>query len=127
MKARNHPVGIDLLGDSALNKSTAFTEEERERYKLHGLLPAAVCTQQAQQQRVMENLRRKAYDIERYIFLLALSGRNERLFYRTVIDNIEEILPLIYTPIVGQACKECAHIFRQPRDMFLTPQHCGRI
>ena len=127
MKERNHPIGTDLLADPALNKSTAFTEEERERYKLHGLLPAAVFTQQTQQQRVMENLRRKASDIERYIFLLALLGRNERLFYRTVMENIEEILPLIYTPTVGQACKEYAHILRQPRGMFLTPQHRGRI
>ena len=88
-----HPVGLDLLNNPSLNKSTAFTEAERERYKLRGLLPHGVCSQQAQQQRVLENLRRKAFDIERYIYLLALQGRNERLFYRTVIDHIEEILP----------------------------------
>lgn len=123
----DHPVGNDLLGNPALNKSTAFTEAERARYKLRGLLPAAVSSQEAQQQRVMENLRRKAYDIERYIFLLALLGRNERLFYRTVMDNIEEILPLIYTPTVGQACKEYAHIFRQPRGLFVTAQDRGHV
>ena len=77
MKEHNPLVGTELLASPALNKSTAFTKEEREKYKLHGLLPDAVSTQQAQQQRVMENLRRKAYDIERYISLLALLGRNE--------------------------------------------------
>jgi malate dehydrogenase (oxaloacetate-decarboxylating)(NADP+) len=88
LKEHNHLVGTEVLASPALNKSTAFTEEERESYKLNGLLPAAVSTQLAQQQRVMENLRRKAYDIERYISLLALLGRNERLFYRTVLDNM---------------------------------------
>ncbi len=122
-----HPVGLDLLNNPSLNKSTAFTEAERERYKLRGLLPHGVCSQQAQQQRVLENLRRKAFDIERYIYLLALQGRNERLFYRTVIDHIEEILPLLYTPTVGQACKEYAHIFRQPRGFYITPEDRGRI
>jgi malate dehydrogenase (oxaloacetate-decarboxylating)(NADP+) len=127
MQERNHPVGMELLTNPALNKSTAFTDEERERYGLRGLLPTSVSTQELQQQRVMENLRRKAYDIERYIFLLALMARNERLFYRTAMDHIEEILPLIYTPTVGQACKEYAHIYRQPRGLFLTLQDRGHV
>ena len=75
----------------------------------------------------MENLRRKAYDIERYIFLIALQERNERLFYRTVIDHIEELMPLLYTPTVGQACKEFAHIFRTPRGFYITPKDQGDI
>lgn len=119
--------GMERLSDAALNKSTAFTREERSRYRLHGLLPAAVCSQQKQQGRVMENLRRKSSDIERYIFLMALQGRNERLFYRTVIDHIEEVMPLIYTPTVGQACKEFAHIFRQPRGLYVTAEDRGHV
>jgi len=127
MHERNHPVGMELLTDPALNKSTAFTEEERDRFRLGGLLPAAIDTQELQQQRVMENLHRKAHDIERYIFLMALMARNERLFYRTALDHIEEVLPLVYTPTVGQACKEFAHIYRQPRGLFLTLGDRGQV
>ena len=78
-------------------------------------MPHAVTSLEGQKVRTLENMRRKAYDIERYIFLMALQDRNETLFYRTVIDNIEEIMPLIYTPTVGQACREFVHIFRRPR------------
>ena len=121
------PTGYAVLRDPALNKSTAFSEEERDRYRLRGLLPARVCGQETQINRVLGNLRRKAHDIERYIFLLALQGRNERLFYRTLIEHIEELMPLVYTPTVGQACKEFAHIFRQPRGLYITPEDRGRI
>ncbi len=127
MKPRQTPKGYDVLHNPKLNKSTAFSEEERERLGLRGLLPACLCNQETQQQRVMENLRRKAFDIERYIFLNALQERNERLFYRTVIDNIEEIMPLIYTPTVGQACKEFAHIFRTAKGFYITPKDRGDI
>ncbi len=119
--------GLEVLQDPALNKSTAFTEEERRRLKLNGLLPSAVCSQEAQIDRVLGNLRRKGYDIERYIFLIALQGRNERLFYRTVLEHIEEIMPLIYTPTVGQACKEFAHIFRQPRGLYISARDRGSV
>lgn len=119
--------GFDFLHDPALTKSTAFTVTERENLGLRGLLPASTATQSIQVERVLGNLRRKAYDIERYIFLNALQGRNERLFYRTVIDNIEEIMPLIYTPTVGQACKEYAHIFREPKGFYITPGDRGDI
>ncbi len=119
--------GYDLLKRAELNKGTAFTEVERDRHGLRGLLPARVSSLAAQEARTLANLRRKEHDIERYIFLLALQGRNERLFYRTVIDHIEEVMPLIYTPTVGQACLEYAHIFRQPRGFYITPQDRGRI
>ena len=123
----SYPVGFDVLQNPRLNKSTAFTAEEIENYKLRGLIPPAICSQEAQIQRVMENLHRKNSDIERYIFLQALLARNERLFYRTVVDHIEEIMPLIYTPTVGQACKEYAHIFRQPKGFYIAPQDRGRV
>lgn len=119
--------GYDLLVRAGHNKGTAFTEAERDRLGLRGLLPARVSRLAAQQTRVLANLRRKSSDIERYIFLMALQGRNERLFYRLVIDHIDEVMPLIYTPTVGQACQEFAHIFRQPRGFYITSQDSGRI
>jgi malate dehydrogenase (oxaloacetate-decarboxylating)(NADP+) len=124
---RSEPLGYDRLKSARYNKGTAFTEAERETYHLRGLLPARISTMESQEMRALANLRRKSDDIERYIFLLALQGRNERLFYRLVIRHIDEIMPLIYTPTVGQACQEFAHIFRQPRGFYITPQDRGRI
>ena len=119
--------GLDLLHDPKLNKGTAFTEAERDLLGLHGLLPAHVQTQQEQLERVLENLRRKPAPLERYIFLIALLDRNETLFYRTVIDNIEEMVPLIYTPTVGQACQEYSHIFRRAHGLFVSANDHGRV
>lgn len=121
------PRGYALLNNPALNVSTAFVAEEREAYGLRGLLPHVTSSLDGQINRVLENMRRKAFDIERYIFLSALQDRNERLFYRTVIDHIEEVMPLIYTPTVGQACKEFAHIFRTPKGFYITPDDRGDI
>jgi malate dehydrogenase (oxaloacetate-decarboxylating)(NADP+) len=119
--------GYAILHNGSLNKSTAFTREERESLGLRGLLPHKICTLEKQEQRVLENIRRKAYDIERYVFLVGLMERNERLFYRTVLNNIEEIMPLIYTPTVGQACKEFAHLFRKPQGFYITQDDKGSI
>ncbi len=119
--------GQALLHSGAHNKSTAFTIQEREDLGLRGLLPHSVCSQEIHQTRALKNMRRKAYDIEKYIFLSGLQDRNEKLFYRTAIDNIEEIMPLIYTPTVGQACKEFAHIFRRPQGFYITPDDKGQI
>ena len=119
--------GYAVMNNASLNKSTAFSREEREQQGLRGLLPHKVCTMSAQEERVLENIRRKAYDIERYIFLVGLMERNERLFYHTVINNIEEMMPLIYTPTVGQACKEFAHIFRKPQGFYITPDDRGSM
>ena len=115
------------MRDPALDKSTAFTIEERERYGLTGLLPPAVFTQDQQVRRVMANIRRKNSDIERYIFLRQLQDRNERLFFRIVMDHVREIMPLIYTPTVGEACREFAHIFRQTHGMYITRRERGRV
>ncbi len=119
--------GYAVINDAALNKSTVFSRQEREDLGLRGLLPHRICSLQAQEQRVLENIRRKAYDIERYIFLVGLMERNEKLFYHTVLNNIEELMPLIYTPTVGQACKEFAHIFRKPQGFYITPDDRGSI
>ena len=121
------PTGFQVLNNASLNKGTAFTEEERAKHKLHGLLPPTVNTPESQLTRVLQNMRRKYYDIERYVFLTSLQARNERLFYRLVINNIEEVMPLIYTPTVGQACKEFGHLFRRPRGMYLSYDQKGRV
>jgi len=118
---------LELLHDPSLNKSTAFTRAEREQNGLRGLLPYAIFDQQTQIRRVMGNLRIKESDIERYIFLSALLERNERLFYQTALQHIDEITPLIYTPTVGQACKEFSHIFRYARGFFISPEDKGSI
>ncbi len=119
--------GIDVLHDPALNKSTAFTEEERQALNLRGLLPPRVATMETQLTRVLGNLRRKTSDLEKYIFLIALQDRNERLFYRTVAEHIDEMLPIIYTPTVGEASQEFAHIFRRPRGLYITTKDRGRV
>lgn len=127
MSEQNHPTGFDVLFNPAMNKGTAFTEEERERYKLRGLLPPGVSDPNVQLHRALENMRRKYYDIERYIYLSALQSRNERLYYRAIMEHIEEVMPIIYTPTVGQACKEFAAIFRQPKGLYITARDRGSV
>jgi len=121
------PKGSDILRDKTLNKSIAFSRKERDRLKLRGLLPYSVATQKQLVDRVMTNLARLPRDIDRYMLLSSLQERNERLFYRTVIDYIDAILPLIYTPTVGEACKEFSHIAREPKGFFITPDDRGEI
>jgi len=119
--------GVDILHDPILNKGTAFTESERDALGLRGLLPARVGTQDRQVMRVMENLHRKATDIEKYIFLVALQDRQENLFYRVVMDHLDEMMPIIYTPTVGQGCIEFGHIFRRPRGLYISFKDRGRV
>src|SRR6188508_2351501 len=90
-------------------------------------MPDAVSTPQQMVQRVMTNLERLPRDIDRYMLLSSVQERNERLFYRTVIEHIDRILPLIYTPTVGEACKEFSHIARDPKGFFITPNDRGQI
>ncbi|MBI3704616.1 MAG: NAD-dependent malic enzyme [Rhizobiales bacterium] len=119
--------GIALLRDPLLNKGTAFTEQERDRLGLRGLLPAHVQSMKAQAERVMTNLRNLPNDLEKYVALNALHDRNEALFFRIVCDNIDEIQPLIYTPTVGLACQRFGHIFQRPRGLFIGAKDRGRI
>jgi len=119
--------GVDLLHDPILNKGTAFTERERDALGLRGLVPTRMSTQEQQVTRVLENLRRKTSDIEKYIFLVSLQDRQENLFYRVVMDNLDEMMPIIYTPTVGQGCIEFGHIFRRPRGLYISFKDRGRI
>ena len=119
--------GLEVLRDKTLYKSIAFTRAERERLGLTGLLPHRVSTQRQLVERVLAGLRRLPSDIDRYMSLSSLQERNERLFYRTVIDHVEEIMPLIYTPTVGEACRQFSHIAREPKGLFITPDDQGRI
>lgn len=119
--------GKALLDDASCTKSTAFTREERQKYGLRGLLPYDVASISKQQERALENMRGKTNDIEKYIFLNALLERNQRLFYRIMIDHMEEVMPLVYTPTVGEACKAFAHIFRRPQGFYITPDDRGDI
>jgi malate dehydrogenase (oxaloacetate-decarboxylating)(NADP+) len=119
--------GISLLHDPTLNKGTAFTEEERDALGLRGLLPPRVHTQEEQVQRVLENIRGKSTDLERYIFMIGLQDRNETLFYRLALDHLEEMMPVIYTPTVGLACQKYGHIFRRPRGIFVSMKDAGRM
>jgi malate dehydrogenase (oxaloacetate-decarboxylating)(NADP+) len=121
------PSGLHLLHDPVLNKGTAFNEEERDALGLRGLLPPRVHSQEEQILRILENMRAKPSDLERYIFMLALQDRNETLFYRAVLDHLDEMMPIIYTPTVGRACQEYGHIFRRPRGVFISIKDSGRI
>ena len=121
------PRGVKLLHDPQRNKGTAFTDTEREVLGLRGLLPPKVLTQDLQAKRVMTNLRGKGTDLERYIALTGLQDRNEMLFYRVVMDNIEELMPIIYTPTVGKACQEFGHIFRRSRGLYISAYDRGHI
>lgn len=119
--------GYDLMNDPARNKGTAFSAEEREAYGLRGLLPPRIFTIHEQMQRIMENFQRKPNDLEKYIFMTSLQDRNERLFYYTVMHHLSTMMPILYTPTVGQACVEYAHIYRRPHGIFITLNDRGHI
>src|SRR6266478_3858813 len=114
------PRGVNLLNRPTLNKGTAFTQDERNQLGLHGLLPPQLESLDQQVARAYEAYRRKDDDLERHIYLRALQDTNEVLFYRLLLDHIEEMTPLIYTPVVGQACQQFSHIYRRPRGLFVS-------
>jgi len=119
--------GVKILHDPVRNKGTAFTNADREALHLTGLLPPRVHSPAEQELRVLGNIRSLPTDLDRYLYLIALQDRNEILFYRVVMNNIEEMMPLIYTPTVGQACQEFQHIFRKPRGFYVSLNERGRI
>jgi malate dehydrogenase (oxaloacetate-decarboxylating)(NADP+) len=119
--------GVKILHDPIRNKGTAFTEAEREELCLRGLLPPRVHSMAEQELRVLGNVRAKPTDLERYLYLIALQDRNENLFYRVVMNHLDEMMPIIYTPTVGLACQEFQHIYRKPRGFYVSLNDKGRI
>ncbi len=113
--------------DSHLNKSTAFSETEREALGLIGLLPEAVESGELQVQRVMHQLGHKATDLDRYIYLMGLLDYNEMLFYKVLMSDPVRFLPIVYDPTVGEACLKFGHVFKRPRGMYLSIKHKGRV
>jgi malate dehydrogenase (oxaloacetate-decarboxylating)(NADP+) len=121
------PGGWELLYHPDVNKGTAFTADERIAGRLEGLLSPRVHSLDLQVAQVMDTLQQKPTDLEKHIFLMALQDRNERLFYKTVIDHIAVLMPIIYTPTVGEASRQYSHIFRRPRGLYITIEHRGHI
>jgi malic enzyme len=119
--------GESLLRDPFTNKSTAFTALERDDLGLDGLMPPAVSTMDQQLARVYENYCVKQTPLERYIHLVSLRDRNETLFYRLVHDHIDEMMPIVYTPVVGEACQQFSHIFRHSRGLYISYEQRHRI
>jgi malate dehydrogenase (oxaloacetate-decarboxylating) len=112
--------GTELLNWPQSNKGTAFTEDERTAFRLHGLLPPYTETLDQQSVRAYEAYQRKTDDLERHIYLRALQDTNEVLFYRLLLDHIEEMTPMVYTPVVALACQQFSHIYRRPRGLFVS-------
>ena len=117
------PRGVDLLQTPLLNKGTAFTEAERKAFGLDGLLPPVIETLDQQSLRAYEAFRAYETDLGRHIYLRALQDTNEILFYRLLLDHIKEMLPILYTPTVGQACQQFSHIYRRNRGLFVSYPH----
>ena len=125
--ARDTEVGIatslsgQLLLDNPLsNKGSAFSIDERRELGLIGLLPAHFSTIEEQLTRTYENYQRKQSDLGRYVFLTALQDRNETLFYRLLEEHITEMMPIVYTPTVGEGCRQYSHVFRRPRGLYIS-------
>ncbi|XP_076467387.1 NADP-dependent malic enzyme-like [Babylonia areolata] len=119
--------GIDILRNPKMNKGTGFTLRERQIMGVHGLLPPVVRTVEEQMLRVMTNFSKRQSDLDRYIYLMSLQDRNERLFYRVLTDHVEEMMPIVYTPTVGLACQQYGVTFRRPRGLFISIKDTGHI
>jgi malate dehydrogenase (oxaloacetate-decarboxylating)(NADP+) len=127
MHPAGHLHGIELLNDPERNKGTAFTEDERRRYGLEGLLPTSSESLDRQVERVLGHLDAKQTDLERYIYLIGLLDRNETLFYRTVMSDPARFIPILYDPTVADACLTFGHLYRRARGMYITRHMKGRI
>ena len=119
--------GYDLVNKPMLNKGTAFDERERDIFRLHGLLPPHIGSMDEQVERRLKVMREFSTDFERYAFLRDLQDTNETLFYALLVRNIDELLPLVYTPTVGEGCQHFSEIWRKPRGVFLSYPNKHRI
>ncbi|MGH6844438.1 MAG: NAD-dependent malic enzyme, partial [Methylocella sp.] len=119
--------GSQLIQDPSLNKSTAFTEAERQSLGLIGLVPDVTETEDLQLRRVLTQLGHKTTDLDRYIYLVNLLDHDETLFYRTVMSDPARFLPIVYDPTIGEACLKFGHIFRQARGMYLSIARRGKV
>src|SRR5246500_5662439 len=125
--SNEHSIGYDVLRDPRLNKGTAFTVEERRKYRLEGLLPPAVSNIELQGARRHTEIANLGDDLQKYLVLSDLQARNETLFYAVVMSDPATYMPLVYTPTVGEACQKFGHIFREARGMFLPITARGRV
>lgn len=121
------PKGVELPHDPSLNKGPSFTVEERDALGLRGLLPPRIFSQAERARHVMQNIRSKENNLAKYLYLIGLQDRNERLFYRALIDNMAELSPIVYTPTVGLACQKYSRIFRRPHGLFISKYDRNRI
>ncbi|KAM7490477.1 hypothetical protein LguiA_033398 [Lonicera macranthoides] len=119
--------GFGLLRDPHHNKGLAFTYKERESHYMLGLLPPVVMSQELQEKRLMNTIRQYQVPLHKYIAMMDLQEENERLFYKLLIDNVEELLPVVYTPTVGEACQKYGSIFRRPQGLYISLKEKGRI
>lgn len=119
--------GYNLLRDPRYNKGLAFTERERDAHYLRGLLPPVVSTQELQEKKLMQSIRNYDVPLHKYVAMMELEERNERLFYKLLIDNVEELLPIVYTPTVGEACQKYGSIFKRPQGLYISLNEKGRI
>ncbi|XVF74511.1 hypothetical protein PTKIN_Ptkin13bG0116100 [Pterospermum kingtungense] len=119
--------GYSLLRDPHHNKGLAFTEKERDAHYLRGLLPPTVIPQELQVKKMMRSIRRYQVPLQKYMAMMDLQETNERLFYKLLIDNVEELLPVVYTPTVGEACQKYGSIFRRPQGLYISLKEKGRI
>ncbi|GLT48187.1 hypothetical protein SLA2020_218280 [Shorea laevis] len=119
--------GYSLLRDPRHNKGLAFTEKERDAHYLRGLLPPVVLSQELQEKKLMNTLRQYQVPLQRYMAMIDLQERNERLFYRLLMDNVEELLPVVYTPTVGEACQKYGSIYRRPQGLYISLKDKGKI
>jgi malic enzyme len=111
--------GRPVLLNPFTNKGTSFTEEERDTLNLHGLLPPTSFTMEQQLDRTYENFQAKESNIQKFIYLAGLQDRNETLFFRLLLEHIDEMMPIVYTPVVGEACQKFSHIYRRGRGLYI--------
>nr|XP_012324254.1 NADP-dependent malic enzyme isoform X1 [Aotus nancymaae] len=126
-RRHTHQRGYLLTRNPHLNKDLAFTLEERQQLNIHGLLPPSFISQEIQVLRVLKNFERLKSDFDRYLLLMDLQDRNEKLFYRVLTSDIEKFMPIVYTPTVGLACQQYSLVFRKPRGLFISIHDRGHI